>query len=32
MSTTYAFLNLYIGVILFLIASISSIMVFKIMK
>lgn len=32
MSTTYAFLNMYIGIILFLIASITAGMIYKIMK
>lgn len=32
MSTSYAFLNVYIGIILFLIASITGLMIYKIMK
>lgn len=32
MSTSYAFLNLYVGIILFLIASITGLMIYKIMK
>lgn len=32
MSTSYAFLNVYLGIILFLIASITGLMIYKIMK
>ena len=32
MSTSYAFLNLYVGIILFFIASITGLMIYKIMK
>ena len=32
MSTSYAFLNVYVGIILFLIASITGLMIYKIMK
>lgn len=32
MSTSYAFLNVYLGIILFLIASITGFMIYKIMK
>lgn len=32
MSTSYAFLNLYLGIMLFLIASITGLMIYKIMK
>jgi hypothetical protein len=31
-STSYAFLNLYVGIILFLIATITGLMIYKIMK
>lgn len=32
MSTSYAFLNIYVGIILFLISSITGLMIYKIMK
>ena len=32
MSTSYSFLNLYVGIILFFIASITGLMIYKIMK
>ena len=32
MSTSYAFLNVYVGIILFLIASITGLMIYKIIK